>query len=366
MTKRPSGIAILFGLLNIVFAVLGIFGGSLPLFKHTAGFLGYPAYLLGDYRLAVSYMSICLVLFVCGIGLFLMKEIARQVSLVCACALIVLEVLTWLYNATVILPPLKDVDISGFPSRGFYISIAIPCCWDTLYALALLIVLNIPSVVSSFALQALDPNQRTTWLDKLDTQASDRPFLFNAVASVCFLWGFLSTAGYFCCCSSLAGHAGLVNPENDSLAETFYFYPAYRPYLAVNLFADVICSVLLLASGWGMWKLRRWSWWGLLGYSLLSLLQQVVSLKILLAMTLNDRAVFKGSRAITTFEMNIVRSHINSRVVNFDAFFCSVFPLILLVLIFFPQIWRTFKGARASGGPYPSETNTTSENGATA
>ena len=169
--QRPVSVTV-FGILNIVFAVLGVFGmiGTLVLFSMSEASNnlvvrimrespGYAAWL----KLTIPFgLLACIVLLAAGIGLLRLKSWARKVSIGYAIYAIAFGLLGMVMNFIFLLRPmLEEAQRRQGPEAagaiGGAVGGTIGGCFGLIYPIVLLIFMTRPKVAAAFLPPAVPP-----------------------------------------------------------------------------------------------------------------------------------------------------------------------------------------------------------------
>ena len=168
---RPTSVTV-FGILNIVFGVLGLVGGCCAigvLLVRNAGNPWLPVMqdnaLLRGWIICANSLGFIASIALCaaGIGLLLLKEWARVLSIVYGILAIVLEIVGTIISVVVLLPAVmsRTAGLQGPAALGprvGAIGATVGGCFGLVYPVLLLIFMTRPKVVAAFKAQPDAPD----------------------------------------------------------------------------------------------------------------------------------------------------------------------------------------------------------------
>ena len=162
--QRPTSVTV-FGVLNIVFAALGIFGliGSIILFLIPVGSNNPVIKIMHENPAYAAWLKICIplgllrcaALLAAGIGLLRLKSWARILSIVYAIYAVVFDILAVVINFFFIIQPMLEQarqqhGPEAVGAIGGAIGGTIGGCFGLIYPVLLLIFMLRPNVVAAF------------------------------------------------------------------------------------------------------------------------------------------------------------------------------------------------------------------------
>jgi hypothetical protein len=170
--QRPVSVNV-FGILNIVFAVTGVFGilGSIALFSMTEASQNPVVRIMRDSPTYTAWVKLtipigvagCAVLLAAGIGLLCLKGWARKLSIGYAIYAIVFGMIAAVMNFMFLLRPLfeeaaRKQGPEAFGAIGGAAGGAIGGCLGLVYPILLLVFMTRPKVVAAFEPAAAPPS----------------------------------------------------------------------------------------------------------------------------------------------------------------------------------------------------------------
>jgi hypothetical protein len=171
MRERPTSVTV-FGIVNIVFAVLGLFGllATIALFSLTSGSNNPVVQIIREKPIYATWLKLtiplgvlsCAVLLAAGIGLLFLKDWGRRASIGYAVYAIVIGLISIVMNFIFLFPPmLEQVGRKQGPEAAGAIGGAVGASlggfFGLIYPILLLIFMTRPKVRAAFQMGAPPP-----------------------------------------------------------------------------------------------------------------------------------------------------------------------------------------------------------------
>src|SRR5262245_54926879 len=93
-----------------------------------------------------------------------------------------------------------------------------------------------------------------------------RPTVVTAVAVINMIFGFMGLMSACCMGAAIAAFPALADAQPaggpnlfKELKDLFESIPGYVPFMIASVVVGLVTSVLLIVSGFGLWKLRNWA-----------------------------------------------------------------------------------------------------------